>query len=185
MVSPTPALASFVIAAVPGESGRMKEEAGDERLQKADTIRPWPPPTNFIWRFRGGRSNDPTSENPTGSQDSQEMAVGPPVLWNLSDSWRLPRHGDGEQANGGGCCGCNKILRDEGRILEAESFEPPAVVPVVASSECESSRQLPFLLSSSPTPFFFGSLARLRRCPLPIPESRVPIAFPIAVEFHL
>lgn len=53
------------------------------------------------------------------------MAVGTSVVWNPSGVLTPPSDVEDERISRGGCPGCNKILRDEGRILVAERVEPP------------------------------------------------------------
>ena len=113
-----------------------------ERAQNAQTVNPWPLPSNFVWRFRGGRTNDPTFANGLELEDPADMvtAIDVPVLQDQSNSWSLLSIGHGQQQeqqqpDDRGCRGCKqKILKQEGG-RRSGGFKPHRSV-VTSEGEC-------------------------------------------------
>lgn len=143
-------------------SGTMGAATG-ERLQKAGANSQWPPPSDFVWRFRGGRSNNPT--NVDAVLESADMILEMPVLsgqwhpWSCSNGGQDDGDSDGSDGDGGGggsgCRGCKKILRDEGRFARDGPLEPQGAAP--SQGELSSA---PSVLLSSPTLHWYPTLPR-------------------------
>lgn len=198
MVLPTPAIAQF--SGSDGKSGtrRMEAATGGQRLQKAGAACLWPPPSDFVWRFRGGRSNDPTSSTHAAAAKSTDMIVRGPVLrdpsgqwhpWNYNDSDHTDSDGEsGGDGGGGGCRGCRKILRGEGRGFEkgGPALEPQGVVALPKGELSCVLRHLP----SGFFPFFpplLPALSVLTTLNVPAPflgRDLIIVLFPLLTPTH-
>lgn len=147
MALPTPAIAPLCLST--GESGKMKAETSL-----------WPPPSNFVWRFHGGRSNGPACANAFKSRKTG-MASGAPVLQDLPDLWPPlgyddgDRDGESEHADRRGCRGCKKILSDEGRGFVKDSplkSHKDEVALLEKGREAFRRRHLPPTITPPPPP---------------------------------